>query len=165
MFCNNCGKELIAGQQFCSACGQPVGVSPVPSSANRVRENIQILGILWLVYSGFALLGAIALWVVANVIFGGISRMQTEAQIPSFLHPLLSSIAFLILVKAALGLAAGGGLLQRASWARILALIAGFLALLNIPFGTALGIYTIWVLLVGDAEKQYQRLTQAGSSS
>ena len=100
MFCNNCGKELIAGQQFCSACGQPVGVSPVPSSANRVRENIQILGILWLVYSGFALLGAIALWVVANVIFGGISRMQTEAQIPGFLHPLLSSIAFLIVATA-----------------------------------------------------------------
>src|SRR4029077_21224156 len=110
------------------------------------------------------LLGAIAIWMFANIIFGAIMRAQPGAQIPSFLQPLLSSIAFVILVKAALGLAAGAGLLQRAPWARILALVVGFIALLNLPFGTALGIYTIWVLLAGDGEKQYQRLAEANTT-
>ena len=45
MFCNSCGKELQAGQQFCSVCGQPVGVARVPSAAHRVVENIKLLGI------------------------------------------------------------------------------------------------------------------------
>ena len=164
MFCNSCGKELQAGQQFCSACGQPVGVARIPSSTNRVKENVKLLGILWLVYSVFTLLGAIAIWMFANIIFGAIMRAQPGAQIPTFIQPLLSSIAFVILVKAALGLAAGAGLMQHAPWARILALVVGFIALLNLPFGTALGIYTIWVLLAADGEKQYQRLAEAGSA-
>jgi hypothetical protein len=54
-----------------------------------------------------------------------------------------------------LGFAAGWGLLHRESWARILALIAGFLALFHPPFGTALGIYTLWVLLSAESEREY----------
>ena len=41
----------------------------------------------------------------------------------------------------------GIGLLKRRGWARILVLIIGILDLINIPIGTAIGIYTIWVLL------------------
>src|SRR5437868_13378641 len=70
MFCNSCGKELQPGQQVCSACGQLVGVARIPSSANRVSENVQVLRILWPAYSAFALLGAVPLWIVANTIFG-----------------------------------------------------------------------------------------------
>jgi len=33
------------------------------------------------------------------------------------------------------------------SWARIVAIIVGCLNLLHVPFGTALGVYTLWVLL------------------
>jgi hypothetical protein len=56
-------------------------------------------------------------------------------------------IGILNLVRAAAGFLAGHGLLQRGAWARILALILGFLSLFNVPFGTALGVYTFWVLL------------------
>ena len=162
MFCNSCGKELQAGQQFCAACGQPVGVARLPSAANRVADNLKLLGILWLVYSGITLLAGIGLWMVANIIFAAIARTQPGAQIPGFLQPLLSVVALAITAKAALGIVAGAGLLQRAPWARLLALIVGFIALLNLPFGTALGIYTIWVLLAGDGEKQYQQLAKVG---
>jgi len=39
------------------------------------------------------------------------------------------------------------GLFEREPWARFLGLALGFLALLRFPLGTALGIYTLWVLL------------------
>ncbi len=38
----------------------------------------------------------------------------------------------------------------------------GFLALLRFPLGTALGIYTLWVLLPEASAKEYERLAQAG---
>ncbi|MHC4311838.1 MAG: hypothetical protein ACYSW3_05140 [Planctomycetota bacterium] len=41
---------------------------------------------------------------------------------------------------------AGIGLLKRRNWARILGIIGGILDLLAIPVGTAIGIYTIWIL-------------------
>ncbi len=53
------------------------------------------------------------------------------------------------------------GLYERQQWARILGLVIGFLALLRIPFGTALGIYTIWVLLPESSGREYDRLCQA----
>ena len=38
------------------------------------------------------------------------------------------------------------GLLARKPWARILALVVGILGLVNFPIGTAIGLYTFWVL-------------------
>ena len=40
-------------------------------------------------------------------------------------------------------------------------LVIGFLALLRPPFGTALGIYTIWVLLPQQAAEEYDQLSRA----
>lgn len=164
MFCNSCGKELQAGQQFCGACGQPVGVARVPTAANRVGDNRKLLSILWMVYAVLNLLAGFAAWVVGNAILSAvlssIARNTPGAQIPDFIRPLLTFVTVLVLAKGALCLAAGLGLWQRATWGRIAALIAGFISLLNLPFGTALGIYTIWALLTGDADKQWERLSQ-----
>jgi ABC-type spermidine/putrescine transport system permease subunit II len=72
--------------------------------------------------------------------------------------------AFFVLAKAVVGLIAGVGLLQRAPWARILALVLAFLSLINPPFGTALGIYTLWVLLPSASEEEYQRYQTASAA-
>jgi hypothetical protein len=37
----------------------------------------------------------------------------------------------------------------------------GFVALLNVPIGTALGIYTLWVLLPRESDDEYQALAEA----
>ena len=50
---------------------------------------------------------------------------------------------------------------MRQRWPRIPALILAGLNLLSIPFGTALGIYTFWVLLPSEHEQEYRELTQA----
>ena len=77
-----------------------------------------------------------------------------------FLHGLLTVIGVAVLVKAAAGFLAGWGLLQRQSWARIVAVVLAFISLFNIPLGTALGIYTLWVLLPSDSEAEYSRMSQ-----
>jgi len=163
MFCNSCGKELAAGHQFCASCGQPVGVAPV-SSPGRVSQHVQILGILWLIYGGLELVGALVLLLISHAIFGMVLRSIPPSQIgqiPTFLQPLIGSIAVMVLVKAAACIAAGLGLIQHAPWARVLALVVGFISLINIPFGMGLGIYTIWVLLSAEGRMQYETLARA----
>jgi hypothetical protein len=49
------------------------------------------------------------------------------------------------------GLVGGIGLLMKTSWGRIVTLIVSFLKLLDLPFGTALGIYSIVILFRDDA--------------
>jgi len=73
----------------------------------------------------------------------------------------LSFIGWLILAKGAAGFVAGWGLLQRQEWARVFALVMGFIALLSVPIGTALGIYTLWVLLPNQSDEEYRALAHA----
>ena len=47
---------------------------------------------------------------------------------------------------------------RRQPWARVLGIVVGFLALIRIPFGTALGIYTIWVLLPESSAREYDAM-------
>lgn len=66
---------------------------------------------------------------------------------PPFMRALFPVVGLTFLVAAVLGFVAGWGLLERAPWARTLAIVLGIIALVDVPLGTALGIYTLWVLL------------------
>jgi hypothetical protein len=57
-----------------------------------------------------------------------------------------TSLGGLLLVLSVPGVVAGIGLLRRASWARILALVLAVFELALFPTGTLLGAYTIFVL-------------------
>ena len=154
MFCQNCGTEVQPGQKFCSGCSRPLGDYAVAAQTSRLQRHVQLLGILWIAYSALSLVGGIILEIIANTLFS--PRGHTGA--PFFLQPLLTAIGSFLVAKAVLGIAAGWGLMQRVSWARILAVVLGFIALIDLPLGTALGIYTIWVLLSPGAEDQYRAL-------
>jgi hypothetical protein len=151
------------GQEFCSKCGKPI-VGPVPVmrySPCRVQTHVRLLGLLWLAYSAFNTVAGVVLYVIANTLFAH-GRLGAPDAPTFFLRPLLSVVAILVLAKAALGFIAGWGLLQRDKWARVLVLVLAFISLFtNIPIGTALGIYTMWVLLSSDSEREYEALVLA----
>src|SRR5262249_30270664 len=50
------------------------------------------------------------------------------------------------------------GLFERQPWARMLGLVLGILALIRFPLGTALGIYTLWVLAPEESAREYDQL-------
>jgi hypothetical protein len=160
MFCQNCGTQIQPGQQFCSKCAMPL-VGYAPPQKWRLQRHIHLLGILWIAYSALHLLGGLVLMIVANTIFGHMGRFETGA--PAFLQPLLSAIGILVLIKGILGIAAGWGLMQHLDWARVLAIVLAFISLFNPPFGTALGIYTLWILLSRGADAEYRALAQGAS--
>ncbi len=158
MFCDACGTALQADQRFCSRCGKEIAGAMVVGypRPSRVREHIRLLGILWLAFAALNAVGAMVLFIVANTLFLHLPEMGAHARATGWLHPFLSFIAIVVLAKAAAGFAVGWGLLQREPWARILTIILAFLALFNIPFGTALGVYTLWVLLPAESDQEYR---------
>jgi hypothetical protein len=74
---------------------------------------------------------------------------------------ILSTMGMLSLVLAGIGFVVGFGLIERRPWARTIAIVVGIIALLNPILGTVLGIYTLWVLLPGDAEAEYGKISRA----
>jgi hypothetical protein len=157
MFCDKCGSAIQGDQRFCGKCGKEFAASAGVGfpRRSRVREHIRLLGILWLALSAFNAVGAVVLYVLANTLFVHLPEMGAPEAATTWLRPFLSVIALLVAAKAALGFATGWGLLQREPWARMLTIVLAFLALFNIPFGTALGIYTLWVLLPAESDAEY----------
>jgi apolipoprotein N-acyltransferase len=171
MFCNNCGASVIPGQNFCSKCGKqlvaqppppvpepPVEVraAPLPPAQSRVEKHTRILGILWLVISFLGLARGF------GIFFGGSIAMHfIPFPVRAFIWPIAGFIGTLLLAIAVAGFLAGWGLLNYRPWARMLTLILGVISLIHVPFGTALGIYTLWVLLPAESEREYHRLARA----
>ena len=157
MFCDGCGAALEADQTFCNRCGKHLTRAPFGyPRRDRVQEHIRLLGIFWLAVSALNVLGGAVLMILAKTLFVRL----TEQGAPMFLSPLLTCVGIFILVKAGAGFCAGWGLLEREPWARMLTLILAFLALFNVPFGTALGVYSLWVLLPAESEQQYEALSR-----
>lgn len=166
MFCDKCGTALLPNQTFCGGCGKEVrgGFSIAYPRRNRVQEHIRLLGILWLALAAVSTLAGAAMIIVANTIFVHFPISPGEPMPPvpmAFLHSLLCFLGILVLAIAALEFAAGYGLLQREPWARILSMVLAFFALFKAPFGTALGIYTLWVLLPAQSDEDYAAQTRA----
>jgi hypothetical protein len=117
----------------------------------------RILGIIYVVSGILLLFGMMFLslffslllpWVAENA--GG-----DEQWVFNFLIPFFRALAIFICVVIALpSLIAGWGLLNNRSWAMVLALVVGCLRLFSFPIGTAIGIYTIWVYVEDNRQKQ-----------
>jgi hypothetical protein len=58
-----------------------------------------------------------------------------------------ATVTAFMFVLAAPSIVAGYGLLKWKEWARILTLILSCLAVFNFPLGTAIAVYSFWVLL------------------
>ena len=158
MFCDKCGAPVPSSQRFCGRCGKEFAAGAVVpfSRHSRVGEHIRMLGILWLAFSALNALVGVVLFILANTVFVHLHELGAAPDVPTgFLHSLFGTIGVLILAKAAAGFLAGWGLLQRKPWARMLTVVLAFIALFHIPFGTALGIYTLWVLLPAAADVEY----------
>jgi hypothetical protein len=108
----------------------------------KMEKHVTVLGILYIAFSALGLLLAIIIFTA--VVGGGIISGDSEAMaITGIVGP---AIALLFVLLFAPGLIGGIYLLKHRPWARILVLVLGFINLIEIPIGTALGIYTIWVL-------------------
>ena len=149
----NPARHFAAG-----AANKSLGPITAVQPRQRVQVHIQLPAIFWFAISAFNAICGVVLYILANTLLapGG----STGA--PVFLRPLLSMVAIVVFGCAALGFSAGWGLLHFEPWARALALVLAFLVLfIHIPLGTAVGVYTMWVLLPGESEHEYEALVNA----
>ena len=156
MFCDRCGTNLPGEVRFCPSCGRQFGAAvPAPPPANRVSGNLRTLGILWIVYSAFRVVPGLFLRSMGDFGFPFMDHA------PFLVHNILRTVGGVFIVTGVVGLIAGWGLLERQSWARILTIILAFLSVLHFPLGTAIGAYTLWVLLPASSEQEYQRIARS----
>ena len=121
--------------------------------------HVKIIAVLHIVMGALGILGGIAVFVIMGGIgvFAGLDHSSDSAMAMPVLSGIGGLIFIVLLVLSLPSLIAGIGLLQFRPWARILTIVLSVLHLINIPFGTALGVYGLWALLAPQTEALFRR--------
>jgi hypothetical protein len=158
MFCSGCGQALTPGMGVCPQCQRPVA-TPIPAVPGLEFElqnyagKVRALSVVWFIWAGLSLFGGLIGMAFAHSFLAGHFGFWMHGPwgregFPPFLGPaFLHLIWVMVIVRAGLALMAGWGLMEHAPWGRVVAIVAAFLGILRFPIGTALGIWTLVVLL------------------
>lgn len=133
---------------------------PSPSRPSRIRSfqqklslktHLPILAALQIGFGVFSLLSSLLALPVLFGVFGMSREMHRDfTSFGSLPMSIGGSIVvmwiFSMLFSSLPGIIGGWGLFYGKKWARLLVLVLSFLQLLQFPFGTMLGIYTLLVL-------------------
>ena len=95
---------------------------------------------------GFSIFGLVFVFII-GFILTGLEVVIDDPEAMYIIWTVLPGLGILVGTLCVLGIIGGIGLFTKSNWARILVLILSAVDLINFPIGTALGIYTIWVLV------------------
>jgi hypothetical protein len=170
MFCSACGQNLQPGQAFCPRCGRPMAVPPpnIPGLQFQLENyagKIRALSVVWFIYAGLSLVLSFAGMTFARLFlhshFGpwGHGPWINGPFRPEWFGPIVIQFVWLFaLLWSVFLFAVGWGLMQRQPWGRMVAIVAAFLVLFKFPLGTALGIWTLVMLMGYRNQTLYEQL-------
>ena len=118
-----------------------------------MEKHVTFVAVLNIAFGALGILMGVALFTA--IVGGGL--ISGDDQAIAITLVVGSSVAFFFVVLSVPELIGGIGLLKGRGWARILIMIIACIELVQIPFGTAIGIYTLWVMLNDETAKLFSR--------
>lgn len=118
-----------------------------------MEKHIPILGGLYITLGALMLIPALLISVVmtgAGILSGDLTAFLITSTIGS-------AISLVLLVLSLPCIIAGIYFIKRRKWAKSMMIVLGIINLLNFPIGTALGFYTLWVLVSEDTQPVYAK--------
>lgn len=121
-----------------------------------MANHVKILGAIYIALSTLSLFAALFLAMAVGTA-GAIVGTAADPNDAAVALPIIgiagSALVAFLLVVSLPGLIAGFGLLKLRPWARIVGIVVAVLSLLNIPLGTIVGVYGLWVLFSKETEQ------------
>ncbi len=128
-----------------------------------IQSHKRTLGIIHLVYGSLIAVAFIFIGSFITMLFPFIAEeiandVGNDAEdILLFVESIIRTVFILLLIFSALpSIIAGIGLLQKRNWGIVVALIAGCVSIFSFPFGTAVGVYSIYVFVENNKRKNDQ---------
>ena len=159
MFCNQCGNEVQEHARFCSKCGHELSSAQIPRKHHHdMNMHVNVLG--WLYVGTAVMMGVLALVIIFASQLVTRLPIPWPPEVPVGILPFIGSIVVIAglatMALAGAVAAAGIGLLQYTNWGRVLAVIMAVFLALKFPIGTAIAIYTFWVLFSAEGRDHYK---------
>lgn len=110
----------------------------------NMRQHVSFVGALHIGFGLLGVAGALAIFFGFQFLFELVEDEPIAQNVLSFIG---NSIGLILLFFSTLGVIGGIGLFSYRPWSRILVMIVSAINCLNVPVGTAKGIYSLWVLM------------------
>jgi hypothetical protein len=121
-------------------------------NTKKIEKHVVMVGAIHIAFGALGLLAACIVFV--SVVGGGLlSGDENAMAITSAVGTVVASFLVLTAIPGFIG---GLGLLKFHPWARILVLIVSVVDLMNIPFGTIVGVYSIWILIQDETQALFE---------
>lgn len=120
-----------------------------------MQKHVTLVGALQIGYSALQMLGGLValLFILGGGLLGGlVSEEEIVIGIVGFIAGAIGT--WMVLVSLP-GIIAGVGVLRRRPWGRYMALVLAVIWLANIPLGTTIGAYSLWVLVQDETTKLF----------
>jgi membrane associated rhomboid family serine protease len=122
-----------------------------------MQRHVHLLGILWSVWGALSILVGVSLLLLAVGALAPVLEPEGERAFAAGLTAaVFALVGGLALLWGGAHVWAGVLLHRRLPLGRILSLALAVVNLLVLPFGTALGIYAMWVLLTNEGRKLFE---------
>lgn len=123
-----------------------------------MANHVKLLAWLNIVYGGLIAVAGLFVFLIMGGIAGFVgATANPDDRVAMPILGMIGGFVFIVLLLLALpSIITGIGLLHYKPWARIVGIILSVLHLPGVPFGTALGIYGLWVLLNRETEMLLQ---------
>jgi hypothetical protein len=120
-----------------------------------MQKHITLVGALHIGYSALQILGGLIalLFILGGGLLGGL--ISEEEIVISIIFFIAGAIGTWLVLVSLPGIVAGVGVLRRWPWGRYMALVLAVIWLSNIPLGTAIGAYSLWVLIQDETAKLF----------
>jgi hypothetical protein len=125
-------------------------VKPSVPALRSPASHVDLVGVLFMVWGGITvLIGAstLALGMAAASLISAAATAGRGQFAASLTAATFTMFAVLAMLWGAAHALVGVQIRRRRHWSRLAALLLGSIDLLLLPYGTALGIYALWVLL------------------
>ncbi len=123
-----------------------------------MKSHVEFLGVLFIVWGLLTIvvgLSTLALGVGAVALITSASRGGGGEVAAGITAAAFTTLALIAILWGAAHVTVGVPLRRYTPWARLLALMLGSVDLLLLPYGTALGVYALYVLLREDGKRLF----------
>ena len=124
----------------------------------NMKQHVSFVGALHIGFGLLGLAGALAIFFGFQFLFELVEHEPIAQKVLTYVG---NSLALIILFFSTLGVIGGMGLFSYRPWARILVMIVSALNCLNVPVGTAKGVYSIWVLMQPETIELFENSNQS----
>lgn len=120
----------------------------------KAKSHVTLVAVLHIAFGALTILGAIIVLIVFQFSENFIPEDEYIA------HDVLKSLALIIPGSIAffgfIDLLAGVSLFSYKQWSRVFVIVVSAINCLNIPVGTAKGVYSIWALMQPEVQEMFE---------